>query len=378
MHRRPFGSSEQRALQAEALLEVSRTLLSTESLDNVLSHIVFHIAEVLKPDCACLLLTNEISNRLEVKSSWGLSPTMLAALVSDSVKEWLRECGTTGRLIRMDESMQDPHWKELERRFGRPLRCLTAAPLVASGRHVGLLLLIKLTGKGWREEEIKYLETFSHLAALAIEHSFLLGQASMVQEVHHRVKNNLQEVANLLSLEMRRVGDHAARRSLENTLNRLKGMSVAYDRLTQTISEGTSAPSLKSMVEALAAEVWAPMVSEEKKVSIRVLGDDVRLAPRKASALGMVINELATNALHHGLAGVSTGNLDIIIRHDENNHRVTICVENDGARLPPGFDARQSARVGLTIVMTLVERELGGQLTFRDGDRTRAEVSLSV
>jgi len=380
MHRRPFGSSAQRTLQAEALLEVSRTLLSAESLDTVLDHIVFHIAEVLNPNRVCLLLVNEISGRLDVKASRGIGEPLLAAIQSDTLKNLLIPCVNEGSLVSLEGIRQHPNWTEVESSLEHPLRCFEAVPLRARDRCVGVLLLFRDAGARCTHDEIKYLETFSHLAALAIEHSSLLAQSSMVQEVHHRVKNNLQDVANLLSLEMRRVDDPQARHSLENTLNRLKGMSVAYDLLARISPNAAElvAPNLKVMIQALADEVWAPMVPVDKLVTFRVLGDDLRVPPRKATTIGMVVNELATNALQHGLGQAVSGSIEVRLRCEEESGRATICVEDDGVGLPNGFDPRGCARLGLTIAMTLVERDLGGHLTYSNGERTRAEISLLI
>jgi two-component sensor histidine kinase len=225
---------------------------------------------------------------------------------------------------------------------------------------------------------MKYLETFSHLAALAIDYSSLIAKTTQIPEMHHRVKNHLQDVANLLSLEIHRLRTPQAREPLENTLNRLKGMSVAYDLLARgeqyESANGHARVNLKEVLGELSTKVWEAMVPPEKDVEIEVAGDSLWVPSRQATAAGMVVNELVTNALKHGLALQPCGTVQVMLQRQDEGARIS--VHDNGSGLPPNFDAKTNARLGLTIVQTLVERDLGGELTFHNAAGTTVGFSL--
>lgn len=393
MHRRPLGSSEQRSQQSEALLDISRTLLTADSLESVLHQIVFHVGDVLHNEQVCLLLMNQVSHRLEPKVCRGLEARFTEAVNDERVAEFLAYCMGQVRSLGYEEARKVSGWEAIEAAVGHPVRSFIASPLNVHAepsrevrRTLGLLLLFRESGSCFSRDEIQYLETFSHLAALAIEYSSLLAQSTLIREIHHRVKNHLQDVANLLSLEMRRVPDEVARQPLENTLNRLKSMSVAYDLLARSEQHDLpgehSEANLKEILEELSAKVWQSMVPSDKRVTIRVLGDDLYVPSRKAASAGMVVNELATNALKHGLASRASGEVEVTLRRQ--NGQALISVTDNGVGLPDEFNPRDHARLGLTIVQTLVERDLGGKLTLEncpatpDGGGTKALVSLQV
>lgn len=378
MHRRPFVSSEQRSLQSEALLEISRVLLTTESLESVLDQIVRHVADVLRSPRVCLLLRNDVSERLEPKATCGLPTEFRDRIGLEEAQSALHGQMAQNRILRFSNTKDFPMLALVEAGTPQPPRCCVAAPLDTRGKPIGLLLLFRDSDDSFSHDELQYLETFSRLAALAIEHSALIAKSAQIPEIHHRVKNHLQDVANLLSLELHRLSTPDARQPLENTLNRLKGLSVAYDLLARheqdEFSNEQSGVNLKEVFSELSSKVWQINVPPDKRVKIEVLGDDVVVPARKATSVGMVVNELAANAMKHGFVSKPEGTLRILLHRSSGDIRIS--VSDNGSGLPRDFDPKTNARLGLTIVQTLVERDLGGQLAFRNDDGTTVEISL--
>ncbi len=109
---------------------------------------------------------------------------------------------------------------------------------------------------------------------------------------------------------------------------------------------------------------------------MRVLGDDVGLPSSKATSVALILNELVHNALEHGFRERERGLLEV--RISNTRPQITVEVRNDGEPVPPGFDPRLSDRLGLQIVSSLAQNDLGGRFTLHTDDLTRATVTFSV
>jgi two-component sensor histidine kinase len=107
-------------------------------------------------------------------------------------------------------------------------------------------------------------------------------------------------------------------------------------------------------------------------VTISVHGPEVYLTSHRATSLALILNELLSNAVKHGLAERRSGSISIDFTTDARG--VTIAVKDDGVGLPPGFDMQASAHLGLQIARNLTESDLGGSLTLYGDHGTKAVI----
>jgi two-component sensor histidine kinase len=207
--------------------------------------------------------------------------------------------------------------------------------------------------------------------ALARERE-LESKMAMIREVHHRVKNNLQVIASLMRMQARRVSGAEARTVLEESVNRILSVAVVHEFLSQN-AKGVI--SLLEVARRVLDQLQQNLIDPTKRVSLRVSGSNIWLPAERATQCALVINELVQNAVEHGLRARDRG--DVAVELIDQGDRVTIVVADDGEGLPAGFDLAEDANLGLTIVRSMVERDLKGAFTLESDRGTRAIVEFS-
>ena len=119
--------------------------------------------------------------------------------------------------------------------------------------------------------------------------------------------------------------------------------------------------SLRDIGHRIAAQVQEGLVEPGKRIQIGVSGPDMWLAAERATQCALVINELVQNAIEHGIGDRARGR--VAIEYVDHGNDVTIVVDDDGRGLPEGFDLSRDANLGLQIVQSMVQRDLGGRFT---------------
>ncbi|MGE5140852.1 MAG: sensor histidine kinase [Rudaea sp.] len=195
----------------------------------------------------------------------------------------------------------------------------------------------------------------------------------LMLEMHHRIKNNLQTVADLLSLEMARVDGRSSTESLRDSVARIKSIAAAHEMLSADQIGGTDVTELARRV---AESARAGQARENQSIEIKVEGPQILLPSKSATAFALVMNELVSNALEHGLAKMDRGEIDIAL--DQTDDRVSVQVKDNGAGLVPNFDLGKNAGLGLRIVRTLVEKDLHGSIHFTENGGTCAEFEFLI
>jgi two-component sensor histidine kinase/putative methionine-R-sulfoxide reductase with GAF domain len=202
------------------------------------------------------------------------------------------------------------------------------------------------------EDDRALLEAIAHHAAVALEHGRAVMRGVLAQEIHHRVKNNLQTVASLLRLQAR-ADDVDPREALEHSVNRILAIAAVHEALTEQRDEDVE---LAELLDRLRASIVQGL-SGGRDVAASL--QPVSLAGDRATALALVFTELLQNALEHGAGAVR-------IELAQRNGTVVLAIadEGDGA-------GDTAAGTGLSIVRALVRDELQGRFDLRG---SRAEV----
>jgi two-component sensor histidine kinase/putative methionine-R-sulfoxide reductase with GAF domain len=227
-------------------------------------------------------------------------------------------------------------------------------PLRWRGRQIGELVADRATPFTPADGEL--LASIATHAAVALEHGRAVMRGVLAQEIHHRVKNNLQTVASLLRLQARSGDSIDPREALEHSVNRILAIAAVHELLTERRDEDVD---LGDLIERLRS-MLVQGVGAGKEVTSSL--ETVALPGARATALALVFSELLQNALEHGGHHVS---VELTTRDSD----VVLAITDDGA----GVDAGE-AGTGLSIVSALVRDELRGTLDLRSDGGTRAEV----
>ncbi len=196
-------------------------------------------------------------------------------------------------------------------------------------------------------------------------------RSAMIQEIHHRVKNNLQSIAALLRLQVRRAGSREARKALRESINRILSVAVIHEFLSLHESRVIN---LKEVSRRVVDQLQQGVMDPSKKIELSVRGPNIYLPAQQATACVLVINELLQNSLEHGYQRRKEGSIAVELQEEADS--VTIEIDDDGRGLPPDFDLEANRSLGLQIVQTLVEDDLGGRFELKDGGGVQAIVTF--
>jgi two-component sensor histidine kinase/putative methionine-R-sulfoxide reductase with GAF domain len=264
------------------------------------------------------------------------------------VKTTMDALGATGAALVLDDGQIA--WPE-----GVASSHAIRQPLRWRGRQIGELVADRATA--FNEGERELLASIATQAAVALEHGRAVMRGVLAQEIHHRVKNNLQTVASLLRLQARSADTVDPREALEHSVNRILAIAAVHELLTERREEDVELSDLIGRLRAMLVQG----VGGGKDVTAELAA--VTLPGARATALALVFAELLQNALEHG------GNR-ISVELRRRNGDVVLAIADDGS----GLEDDAAAGTGLSIVRALVRDELRGTLELTSGSGTRAEV----
>jgi two-component sensor histidine kinase/putative methionine-R-sulfoxide reductase with GAF domain len=266
------------------------------------------------------------------------------------VKTTVDSLGATGAALVLDDGRIA--WPE-----GRAGAHAVRTPLRWKGRRVGELVCDRDTP--FSDDDRALLQAIAHHAAVALEHGRMALRGVLAQEIHHRVKNNLQTVASLLRLQAS-VDGVDPRKALGDSVNRILAIAAVHEVLTEHREDTVD---LAELLGRLRATLVQGLVSGTE---VTAELESVELEGQRATALALVFSELLGNALEHGGRHVSVG----LARHEAG---AVLSIADDGEGMTGSTDG-----TGLSIVRALVGDELRGSLTLVDDGGLRAEIVFPV
>ncbi len=192
----------------------------------------------------------------------------------------------------------------------------------------------------------------------------------LLREIHHRVKNNLQVVASLLSLQSNNMTDETARRAFEESRARVKSMALVHETLYQ--GKDLANVDFASYVKRLTGEIRESFVVT-KPLTYRLDLAEARLPVDVAIPCGLILTELISNCHKHAYPGERTGEIEI--RLVSTAEGWSFSVSDDGVGLPAGFDPARSPTLGFRLIQALA-RQLSAALHVEGGQGTRVRFSV--
>ncbi len=228
-------------------------------------------------------------------------------------------------------------------------------PLRWRGRQIGELVADRATPFTQADREL--LGSIAQQAAVALEHGRAVMRGVLAQEIHHRVKNNLQTVASLLRLQARDAENVDPQKALMDSVNRILAIAAVHEVLTEQRDEDVDLAELLDRLRAMLVQG----VGAGREVTAEL--EPVILAGNRATALALVFSELLGNALEHGGHHIRV----VLVGADG---QAMLEIADDGGGIPD----EPAKGTGLSIVRALVRDELGGTLELDGSAGTRARV----
>jgi two-component sensor histidine kinase len=185
----------------------------------------------------------------------------------------------------------------------------------------------------------------------------LKERESLLQEIHHRVKNNLQVISSLINMQVRGLEDESTRVALRECQSRVATMAQIHEVLYQS-ADYSRVPFAK-YARDLTSRIFSASEASAT-VTLQLELEELSLPVEQAIPCGLILNELVGNSLKHAFPNAAVGAIRVNLRV-ESSHSVILCVSDNGIGLSPALDWGRLGSLGVQLVMTLVE-QLTGQL----------------
>lgn len=349
-----------RANRIGALTEVSRTITASPYLEEILQLLVNITAQRFGYVVCTVRLLDEERGELVLRA------TQAPAKAYQRKRALKLGESIAGKAIALNKAIIVPDVQIEEDYVGHDLaveqglRSMICMPLTIQDRVVGVITCYTGEVREFLEDEIDALETLAKQAAVSIEHAKLQVRNTLMQEMHHRVKNSLQQVASLLRLQIRHAHEKSPEELLADSLARILAISAVHDLLSR---EDLDHVGVRQVAEALVSHQQHSLILPDRKVNFDVRGHDFRLNMTQATQVALILNELISNAVQHGFVKTLVGDVHVTV--EETEGAIGLWVSNSGDPLPPDFDASKHSHLGLQIVENLA-RGLGGKFTIGD------------
>lgn len=193
----------------------------------------------------------------------------------------------------------------------------------------------------------------------------------LFKEIHHRVKNNMQIIQSLLSLQSNEILEPEAKRPLVDSNNRIKSMALIHEILYR--SDDMTVLDIKTYFDAIVQHLFKIYNNPGEEPQFIMNVSNLNLGMDRSIACGLIINELVSNALKYAYVSPSKGRLHLSLKNNSENHAV-LRIQDDGKGFPSDLDLNTSDSLGLKIVKVLVKGQLKGHMKVKNDDGALFEI----
>lgn len=264
-----------------------------------------------------------------------------------------------------------------------------AAPLRWGDAFLGVLEIHAAGADAFTRDDTMLLGLFASQAAIAVKNAGLLERVrrdesiktTLLHDVSHRVKNNLARLLEIIRLERERVesaavGCQAAFADLED---RLRGMELVHRMLST--SEWQPLPLRELATQIVAGALSGSPIRDRIRVSVLTPGEPLRVVPEQATAIALILSELATNSVKHAFENRTEGRLDVkfgVEGAGQGRPIVRLHFRDDGPGWPADVLSGRSRHVGLHLIQASIRSPLRGELKLHNDHGAVAEVAFKL
>jgi PAS domain S-box-containing protein len=195
----------------------------------------------------------------------------------------------------------------------------------------------------------------------------------LLKEVHHRVKNNMQVISSLLSLQSGYITDESMREMLKESQHRIRSMALVHEKLYQ--SKNFARINLKEYVRALIRDLTRSYRPHAGTIGVEIDIGDMFLGVDQAIPCGLIINELVSNSFRHAFPEGKSGHLSVSLYKEES--LVSLVVRDDGVGIPQEIDYANTESLGLRLVNLLARDQLHGNIALDRSQGTEFRITFT-
>ncbi|MFQ3588143.1 MAG: GAF domain-containing protein [Fimbriimonadaceae bacterium] len=349
-----------RASRIGQVSEVAKSLASSPYLEEILQLLVNLTAQQFNFRVCTVRLLDEERQELVLRATQSTDKAYQNKRAIKLGESIAGRAISVNRPIIVPDVLSDPEYIGHDLAVEQGLRSMICLPLTIQDRAVGVISCYTSEIRDFLPDEVSALEMIAKQAAVSIEHAKLQVRTTLMQEMHHRVKNNLQQVASLLRLQIRHGEYKSLEEALNDSLNRILAIAAVHELLSR---EDLDHVGVRTIAETLVQHQRESLMLPNRKIGFLVRGDDVHLTMTQGTQVALILNELIQNAIEHGFKNTVQGEIHVTV--EEHDGEISLWVSNSGDPIPQTFDIAEASHLGLQIVVSLV-RALGGRFTMRN------------
>jgi ammonium transporter len=201
--------------------------------------------------------------------------------------------------------------------------------------------------------------------------SSLKEKEMLLREIHHRVKNNLQVISSLLSLQSRYRKDEQAIEMTKESQNRIKAMALIHEKLYR--SKDFANVEFSDYIKSLVNDLFLSYKVDSSRISLKMNIENISLGIDTAINSGLIVNELITNCLKYAFPEGKNGEINISLRSLDDG-KLELIVSDNGVGLPEALDIKKAESLGLRMITNLTERSLHGTVNINRSNGTEFQI----
>jgi two-component sensor histidine kinase len=363
-------ATQRRAAHLALLNDIGLKVSATLAVEEVLDRAALLLQKYFNYHHVGIFLLDAERSAMVMRARAGqyshLFPPQHAVPLTQGIVGWV---GTHGNRLVVNDVTADPHYQNFYPE-SIPTRAEMCIPIQSKEKIIGALDIQSSQVNAFGEEDILVVEILAGQIAAALENSHLYTQTqinlkereTLLKEVHHRVKNNLQIIISLLSLRSESIQDEHALQVFQDCQNSVRSISFIHEKLYQ--STNLARISAESYFHDLIQHLKMVFSGQAVAINILVSIEPVMLDIETAIPCGLIITELITNAIKHAFPASYPENAprSLHIELQSVGDRLKLLVSDNGVGLPPNFTLEHHHSLGLQLVSLLV-KQLRGSLS---------------
>lgn len=349
----------------EAVFKAAEFLTSEYELKDVLLLLAKEVARVMNADSSSIKLIDESTWSIIDDFEYKNNQTIKAQLSKEAIV----------RIVKKNEiyyaNKNDTVFPYLFEKVEN-VKTIICIPVLIRSQVTGIIQVSYENLYVHSKEETKFLSALARHAAIAIEDTRLMGRSALLQESHHRIKNNLQSIVGLISLQkmfVKNNPEQSVDEILDSIILRIKSIASVHNILSKD-KLGRSIINVKQIIESIIG-----IIDNNPKVTIHFELDDIFIPYNKATSIALIINELVINCFKHAFSVDDIGT--IVIKCKRIDNEIYLSVSDNGRGFPENFDMSKLSSLGLSIIQGIVKSDFQGQLTYEsEKGNTLVEITL--